>query len=173
MRIFTRGIPGLILLFAAGCVWEPYREVKRYDLAVPQVSASIRLDAAEFQNRTGAGTNFIFRMPDHRIAEDPDAKWILAPGELIPRALNSGFPARKIQLREYRMTGEVDRFGADVERSEFVFAGTFRIFDQEKEIFKERFRFAEPLAVQTPEAYVEAASKAVEALARRVNEVGQ
>ncbi|MBO5762520.1 MAG: membrane integrity-associated transporter subunit PqiC [Lentisphaeria bacterium] len=173
MRKFLWGISGLALLLTGGCVWESYREVKRYDLAIPQVSASVRIEAAEFQNRTGAGTNFVFRMADHRIAEDPDAKWILSPGELIPRALNSAFPARKIQLKEYRITGEVDRFGADTGKGEFVFSGTFRIFDQENEILKERFRFVESLAVQTPEAYVEAASRTVEALARRINEAGQ
>ena len=142
-----------LLLGAAGCFFEPYREVVRYDLPVTREIAT-PLAAQEFTDLSGAGTAYRSVAPDGRVTDDADCKWIRPPGELVPRALNRCFRGDGSQ----RLTGAIDTFAES--EGTFICAGTFRIDGQNR-----RFRFTAPVEGTTPAARAQAAARCVEMLA--------
>ena len=143
----------VLLLGAAGCFFEPYREVVRDDLPVTREIAT-PLAAQEFTDLSGAGTAYRIVAPDGRVTDDADCKWILPPGELVPRALNRCFRGEGSR----RLTGAIDTFAES--EGAFVCAGTFRIGGETR-----RLRFTAPVAEPTPAARAQAAARCVEMLA--------
>ena len=161
----------LALLFGGGCFFGSYRDITQYDLTIHPAdgpTAGKRFAAQEFQNRSGAGTRFQYREGGGRIVTDPDRKWVLPPEELIPRALNAAFPAAPAGAPVCRVRGVVEYFEASRPTGKFIFSGSYELLDDGKERREKNFRIEVPLPADSPEALVEAASRAVAELARQI-----
>ena len=157
------------LLLLSGCFFEPYRETAHYDLSCKKAAdkpGKILFYAVEFENFTSADTRMQLRDADGRVITDPYAKWVLPPGELVPRALCTAFPAAEKNAPERRITGRLLQFEGNLAANTFELAGNWRQSDTEG---IHQFHISIPLKGTAPADLAAAATEAVEKLAADIS----
>lgn len=153
------------LLLFTGCIFEPYRETAHYDLSCKKIAdnpAKMLFYAVEFENFTSADTRMQLRDGNGRVITDPYAKWVLPPGELVPRALCAAFPSAERNAPERRITGRLILFEGNLATNTFELAGNWRQSDTEG---IQQFHISIPLKGTAPADLAAAATSAVETLA--------
>lgn len=162
-------ISAAITLVLCGCIWEPYHETTYYDLNCAKIVTAQKdapqIYVVEFENLTNAESRMQMRFDNGRIVTDSYAKWILPPGELIPRALNELFVNAKLTGAERRISGRLFKFEADNTERVFNLTGTWK-FEGSKQY--QTFEIKTPLDDYTPKQISKAASSAVEKLATEI-----
>ncbi len=156
-----------ILLLTAGCLFAPYRETECYDLDLkPVLKNPVRIEAYEFQNLSGAGSLMQVKENGGLILNDPDRRWLLPPGELVPHAINLK-QDRTGDAKVVQVTGAIEIFQVDRVKRAFVFAGWWQL-RTEIDPAKHFFRIEIPMSPEHPDGAT-AARAASEALEQLLN----
>ncbi len=166
-KIFLAGIAVLTLF--CGCLFEPYRETLQYDLVVQPVAPAPKqpMQVLEFRNDSSAGLRMQQRFAGGQVVTDPYCRWILSPGALVSRALNTALALPGVS-EPRAIGGTIEIFEVDARAKLFRFAGTvYQAPDARRTI---RFDLSAPLADDSAEAIAAAAAETVRRLALLIAE---
>ena len=123
-----------VLLAAGGCVFKEYRETAEYDLAPAAAPTVVRnISVMEFRNESTSGPRMQRLLASGQVERDPYNRWVLEPGELVGRGLNSRFDREKSSAAPRLLVrGKLRVFEYDAAGKCFRLAGAFCVGEADK-----------------------------------------
>jgi len=156
----------LILFLGSGCVFEPYRPVAEFDLAVYEpVETAREVRVLEFRNDSTAGIHLQACEKNGRVIRDPYNSWALPPGQLVARALNLTLRPEKAEGKPVVVSGTLEVFEFNAGTQSFRLAGSWSSSEHNR---SHRFDYSIPVEGNSAEVTASAASAAVRTLAEEI-----
>ena len=156
----------LILFLGSGCVFEPYRPVAEFDLAVYEpVETAREVRVLEFRNDSTAGIHLQACEKNGRVIRDPYNSWALPPGQLVARALSLTLRPEKAEGKPVVVSGTLEVFEFNAGTQSFRLAGSWSSSEHNR---SHRFDYSIPVEGNSAEVTASAASAAVRTLAEEI-----
>lgn len=152
----------LAVLSVGGCLSRS-PETTYYDLKVEKrFPAAPPVSVGVFSNRSGAGSRMLVRGDGFAVRQDPANKWLLPPGELVAKYLQSALSAGEGEPETLK--GRITVFEADLSKKEFFLGGLYQRGGGKAV----NFEFSAPLADDSAESVAAAASACAAKLAEKI-----
>jgi ABC-type uncharacterized transport system auxiliary subunit len=182
----TVAVAAAVLLAGCALTTNPYHPVTMYDVRIPLPAArpgdpiNLAVQIEPFAALDAAGTRMVYRKAEHRVAHDEYNRWVQPPADLVAAEFYRGFAASRAFREvlapadtggEFCLSGTVSRLEVDVALNAAVRLDV-RIRDARSQrlVMNRAYDETEPLTAATPDAFADAAARALARIVQQVLE---